>query len=551
MVSRDYPRGHQLHRGPKDHVTIRPARAPVNPHIPNFINPDLRLRPTYYWSNWDELTVVVKGLKSNETTYNLYRNFCTQGSIAYIDIREYNGVRDGTARIRYCPVPATPFWDDQRGRYHVAAIDDSRYFVFLFLSHRDERSMIVPSPIRRHIFYPLLMRMYADKLHFGIMVDRETIMPLRTLQPYRTNGLSFCVNLRQHRITATFQVEYIDDGSTSHMAGYEPNKYDRINQYRFEIPFSQLKTIRRVEISRGVFGLLISLDSPPQYYRKRMDAKACHSSEGMQWNEFDTWYRQTDLIYDPYQLHRAVVTLHKERPIIDIGKTLVIRLTSFILTHVLSGRWTTYLFEFSHCRDETKLFEKIREVLQDYNIDVLPMSSLNREPARAADMWAMIDATHLGGASTQLSSLAGAVALPFEVRYQLEVCISRGVINEYNISAEFLRKLAEIASEDPAKARNVLEYAAGQEERVFEPEKIFQDKDALAFSSKTDIPHYCAYSRKVTITPSTIYFSSPTVETTNRVLRRYSRENQDGRFLRVQFTDELAEVCVLDLILMT
>ena len=169
------------------------------------------------------------------------------------------------------------------------------------------------------------------------------------------------------------------------------------------------------------------------------------------------------------------------------------------------------------------------------------MSILYHEPARAADMWAMIDSSH-----TQLSSLDGAVALPFEVRYQLEVCISRGVINEYNVSASFLEKLAEIALDDPAKARNILEYIAGQEERVYEPEKIFQDQYALAFSAKTDIPHYCAYVRKATVTPSTIYFSSPTVETTNRVLRRYSRENQDGRFLRVQFTDELAKVSVLD-----
>lgn len=215
------------------------------------------------------------------------------------------------------------------------------------------------------------------------------------------------------------------------------------------------------------------------------------------------------------------------------------------------GRWTTYLFEFNKNRDETDLFETIRQALQDYNIDIIPMSNLNIKPVRAADMWAIIDSPRLGGASSQLSSLAGAVSLPFEVRYQLEVCISREVINEYNISADFLRQLAEISSEDPAKARNILEYVAGQEERVYEPERIFQNSNALAFSAKTDIPHYCAYSRKVTITPSTIYFSSPSVETTNRVLRRYSRENQDGRFLRVQFTDELSEVGDLNLLLIT
>ena len=51
------------------------------------------------------------------------------------------------------------------------------------------------------------------------------------------------------------------------------------------------------------------------------------------------------------------------------------------------------------------------------------------------------------------------------------------------------------------------------------------------------IPHYCAYACKATITPTTVYLNSPTVETTNRILRHYARENLDGRFLRVQFTD--------------
>jgi RNA-dependent RNA polymerase len=132
--------------------------------------------------------------------------------------------------------------------------------------------------------------------------------------------------------------------------------------------------------------------------------------------------------------------------------------------------------------------------------------------------------------------------LPFEVRYQLEVCISRDIINEHNITKQFVQKLAEIAAKDSTKARHILEHIVGQEKRVYNPMSIFEYVDALGFSSKTEIPHYCAYSRKATITPSTIYFSTPTVETTNRVLRHYAQENQDGRFLRVQFTDELFEV---------
>ena len=325
MVPKGHHRGgRQSYRGPRDHTRIRPARAPQNPNIPVFINPDLNLRSTYYWSKWDELTINVRGLKPNESTKNLKHNFSSQGSVSWIDIRENNGVRDGTAKIRYRPPPRSPFWEDVRGRYPITAIDNSRYVVIVSLSHRDEHSMLVQSPIKRHIFYQPRMTMYADKLHFGIMVGRESMMPLRTLQPYQTDDLGFCLDLRKHLITTSFHVDFIDDGSTSHTVRYEPNKCNRQNQYRFEIPFGHLKAIQRLEMPGG-FGLLISLDSPPQFYRKSTLPTTGHTDEGNQWTEFDSWYRQTDLVYDPRQLQTTIVTLHKERPVIDIGKTPIVQ----------------------------------------------------------------------------------------------------------------------------------------------------------------------------------------------------------------------------------
>jgi RNA-dependent RNA polymerase len=193
----------------------------------------------------------------------------------------------------------------------------------------------------------------------------------------------------------------------------------------------------------------------------------------------------------------------------------------------------------------------MKQALQDFNIEIVTVPTLAKIPPQAAALWSLIDPAVSTSGSGNLLHLEGndpAMILPFEVRYQLEVCISREIINEHNITKLFVKKLAEIAAKDSTKARDILEYVAGQEKRVFDPMTIFKDVEALGFSSKTEIPHYCAYSRKATITPSTIYFSTPTVETTNRVLRHYARENQDGRFLRVQFTDELFEVCKLSAI---
>ncbi|RAL67814.1 hypothetical protein DID88_008541 [Monilinia fructigena] len=147
----------------------------------------------------------------------------------------------------------------------------------------------------------------------------------------------------------------------------------------------------------------MQLDSPPQFYRWRDDRDVTLPG-ALSWTEWDSWFRQTDIVYDPFMLVDAPIALHKERPVIDIG------------------RWTTY-----------------------------------------------------------------------------------------------------------------------RSKRLYDPSSIFGNNEALSFSSATEIPHYCAFSRKATITPSSIYFSSPTVETTNRVLRHYAKENKEGRFLRVQFTDEKFE----------
>jgi len=136
--------------------------------------------------------------------------------------------------------------------------------------------------------------------------------------------------------------------------------------------------------------------------------------------------------------------------------------------------------------------------------------------------------------------------MPFEIRYQLEVCISQGIMNVHNLSVEFVSRLADMANEDQAAARHILEYAAEQEKRIYDPMTIFDDVEALAYSPKSKIPYYCAYSRKATVTPTTLYFSSPTVETTNRVIRQFAEQHGD-RFLRVQFTDEIFEVCILKL----
>ncbi|KAH7381767.1 RNA dependent RNA polymerase-domain-containing protein [Cadophora sp. MPI-SDFR-AT-0126] len=509
----------QGYRRPRiDHTqVVRPPRNLPSRHA----NPQGPiLKPDYDWEKWDELAVRLRGVARHETTYNLWRIFRRHGEISFIEIFERDGKRDGGAKIVYSPPPSAPFWNNTTHIIDNEGDPGATYMVDVTLWNERSQGKIIQSPIKKTKFYQPRMKLIASAIHFGLLIDPVSMMPLHTIKPNQSeqNKTTFIVDLKRRRIVANFTAKFENPG-------YTPS-YDRHNQYMFHIPFDQLTKIQRLDFSDVAFALVISVESPPQYYRKRQDQKAGHTKENPQWSDWDTWYRQTDIVYDPYILQKEKIALHKDRPVIDIG------------------RWTTYLFEFGHSNNSAGLYAEIKQALQDFNIEIVPVPILTKVPSHSADLWSLIDPPNLQNASADLAFMQGSdstIALPWEVRYQLEVCISREIINEYNITKQFVKKLAAVAAEDSTKARHILEYAATQEKRIYEPLSIFDDPLALAFTSKTEIPHYCAYSRKATITPSTMYLSSPTVETTNRVLRHYSRENKDGRFLRVQFTDELAE----------
>jgi RNA-dependent RNA polymerase len=99
---------------------------------------------------------------------------------------------------------------------------------------------------------------------------------------------------------------------------------DRVNQFMFTIPFAQLQRISQVNIDELQFALIITLDSPPQFFRKRLNLSSSHSREALTWSEFDCWFRQTDIVYDPRQVKDTAVALNTQvAPVIDLGEFLV------------------------------------------------------------------------------------------------------------------------------------------------------------------------------------------------------------------------------------
>ena len=199
------------------------------------------------------------------------------------------------------------------------------------------------------------------------------------------------------------------------------------------------------------------------------------------------------------------------------------------------GRWITYCFVFDAKKTEKGKYALILKALSDYNSKVENVDAfevLNREEA---SLWKWIDHPKVSD-SDEFSSLAAlqhdSIHLSFAVRYQLEVCLSHGYLHENNLTRTFVERLA---SMEPIAARDMLERVADTKRRYFNPMEIFAIQIVRPSSARA-VPRYCVYARAATVTPSTIYFATPTVEISNRVIRQYVE--LEDRFLRVKFTDE-------------
>lgn len=180
------------------------------------------------------------------------------------------------------------------------------------------------------------------------------------------------------------------------------------------------------------------------------------------------------------------------------------------------------------------------DILKDYNVAfeetdrfVQPDTTKQRMPP----VWKWIDLSEARSAQKTFSSLDDLIDetyinLPFSVRYQLEVCLSNGYLSEFTMPREFASKLFDLGE---VNARKLLEHVAMKKHVFYDPMKIFNLKFIKGVTD-AKIPSYCCYMRSARITPSTIHYSTPSVDISNRVIR-YFTEYAD-RFLRVRFMDE-------------
>jgi RNA-dependent RNA polymerase len=240
------------------------------------------------------------------------------------------------------------------------------------------------------------------------------------------------------------------------------------------------------------------------------------------------WYRETDVVDRKTRkdLVTAPVMNRKETPIVDIG------------------HWTTYRITFNAATFTDQRYTRIKATLADHGIHITTVQDYHILKGTSPAIWSLLEEEisgthpHLQGSNLQESAFqelaTGQVNLSFDVRYQLEVCLSNGILQEYNITREFLERLASVSS---IEAINLLEKAMNDKQEYSDPMTMFNRPRKPARMRK--LPSYCVLSRSANITPTLIHVGQPAIETSNRIIRKHLADVD--RFIRVRFTDEKTE----------
>ncbi|KPM40471.1 RNA-dependent RNA polymerase 1 [Neonectria ditissima] len=505
---------HRQHRGGATSRRSPTNRENVPPHRQQWRSNTSNTQPPTEWHTWPEFTVYLDNLPTNVTTVNLWDWFSNEGDIVYMDIFERGSQGSMSGKIRFEPPPKRDFWST--GKYSVTHPDGHKYPNGLSIHVKASGEVPdgwVRSPVCPDRHHPIKITLHPLALQFGSLVGLKKMKVMKSFcVPVADESLKVELNLKMKFLTAFFQTEVV----TQH-------GHSKVREHKLVIDFSRMKEVHQTACEDDNIAIVVPLKFAPRYYWKQDDMTSVFSDAAKSWGASEAWCRATDILKDVESRMEHPVALHTEYN--DPG-------------FIDLGRWTTIRFVLGgKSKEAAVLNRQLISALEDFNIISQVRDDFKAVIGKAPEIWGHLEhpkmleegnALHLLGLST-----APATQVSFEVRYQLEVCISRRILNEHHISVEFLR---ELASMDPSRARLLLEYLADQNELVQNPMSVFENPDAKSYFPHVRVPHYCALMRKAVITPTTIRFNTPTVEMSNRVLRRYS--HMHDRFLRVQFMDE-------------
>ncbi|KAL7804459.1 RdRP domain-containing protein [Trichoderma afarasin] len=357
--------------------------------------------------------------------------------------------------------------------------------------------------------YPTRITTNLWSLDFGTLTGPETMNINKTVTSHcGTNTINAEVDVLSKRLTIFFplRIKVTETDFTT-------------REFKLSADLSLIKTVFHVSNENDRESLVLRFPLPPQYFWK---THTLPPNSLFARNPPDIWRRATDITEDD--------TVPKNYPV-------SLNNTKSDPAYLEVGRWTAFRMTFNTTADATRwALGHMKLALEDLNIKIQVCENF-QVGTSTTTMWDFLDHPQENSQKDALALLQPSkfpfVHLDFGVRYQLEVCVGRRVLNEHTISLEFLQKLAEL---DPIDAKRRLEFLLDQGEVMYDPKELFAWSAAASYVPNTRIPHYCVLARKAAITPTTILLSSPIVETSNRVLR-YFNHIQD-RFLRVQFVEE-------------
>ncbi|KAK5117494.1 hypothetical protein LTR85_008879 [Meristemomyces frigidus] len=456
------------------------------------------------WASATELKVRLRNLPDGWGTLHVYKHLSHLGDLDRIEVFESRGERFVKGYVIFRPPPTEVQW--LRSGLTVT-INGVRFQIHCEPEWppRKKAGASGVSPERT-----LLTNMSSilTRLDAGMMQTEDEMLVLFTAIPSPKAPLTARVKIEHNELEIDFGVEAQGvQAITRH--------------FMLRINFSQVRQAAELSTADGGMALLIAMEMPPLLFRKTINIESTHDKKVLAWNESQTWFRQTGIDKHPHD-STAITQLRKDSALLDLG------------------RWLTYRLSFSDTEADRATFRIIGKALIDHNV---PLTS-TKQPVCAfgavRDLWAWSDnpAQHMSDVpSASLFSDLHTLGVPltqldFTVRYQLEVCLSHGVLKECNMHPDFIHRLG--ATEAPMAAK-LLEKVADGKKRYYNPMDVFRLQGQATVRSRK-IPRYCAMVPAAVVTPSTMYFTTPVMETSNRVIREY-RQYGD-RFLRVKFTDE-------------
>jgi RNA-dependent RNA polymerase len=167
----------------------------------------------------------------------------------------------------------------------------------------------VASPVNPRKRYFEVNTFFADTLGFGTRTAQDASINMYTVQT--KSRIQMTLDLKRKEIDIRFPL--LIENSKSNL--------------RFRMPFSLLSNIYRVvEEDTDEIALIIPFDNSPQFFVQKTptdsDDESAFSSNDLRWVDWNTWFRETDIVSGPTRKQMALKPLsnYRESAIIDIGQ---------------------------------------------------------------------------------------------------------------------------------------------------------------------------------------------------------------------------------------